>query len=447
MEGYRQAIDRVVTPRVILAFGWTLFFIYSYPGYMSYDSVWQLEQARHIEPRNEWQPPLMAYVWGLIDKIIAGPFPMLVIQSGTFLFGGWALLRHAMSERAAAIVAVVVLLYPANIVVMAVIWKDCQMAGFLLAAIPALMSPKRGWRITGYVLIFLATGYRYNAAAATLPIVLGLFAWGKTLSRRRRYGISLGLWFGITVASLVANGLVTEKRMHPWQVAAAPLDIVGTMRFATKQDDATILREYPDVPWALKQDIWRRILYSYRSINSYLEVTTLEDAVIKPPTTEAERDGISAAWKKLVTEHPIAFARHRVGVFWQQIKVRTGGDYGFWVGFTNADWGEQILEHKAKHSSLQQWWIENLVRYDHWFGLRVYVYFILLFAFLPFAWRYRLGFVVIASGILHELGLFLIAPAIDYRYSHWMVVCSILGGILVFVKRRQQRVARQSPAG
>jgi hypothetical protein len=436
-----DAIDRVFTARVILIIGWVVFFAYCYPGFMSYDSVWQLEQARGIEPRNEWQPPLMAWIWGLIDKVIAGPFPMLVIQSGAFLFGTAAILRHIMKPRAAAITASIVLLYPANLVVMAVIWKDCQMAGFLIASIACLLSEKRWHRVAGYFFIFLATGVRYNAAAATLPIVLGFFARGVVMSRKRRYLIATGLWFAITVLSLVANGLVTEKRMHPWQVAAAPLDIVGTMRFAKKLPDADYLRDMPDVQWVSKDQIWRRILYTYSPLNSYLEVTTSEDAIIAPPTTEEHRAAIADAWKQQVLAHPIAFMRHRLGVFYAQITATTGGPNGFWAEFANADWGEAILQHKVKHSGLQRFWIDSLVKYYKYFGLRVWVYFALLFAFLPMTRKNRLAFILVMSGILHEVGLLLIAPAIDYRYSHWMVYCCILAGIILVVTRARRRVA------
>ena len=63
-------LDRLVTARVILVAGWALFVIYAFPGYMSYDSVWQLVQARHLEPFNEWQPPMMALIWRGLDHVV-----------------------------------------------------------------------------------------------------------------------------------------------------------------------------------------------------------------------------------------------------------------------------------------------------------------------------------------------------------------------------------------
>src|SRR5204863_4843679 len=121
-------------------FGWLLFVVYSYPGYMSTDSVDQLLQARGANEIHDWYPPVMAVMWRVTDAIVAGPFPMLVIQSCAFLLGLAALLRHVLAPRRAAIVAAVVLLLPPVLTPMAVIWKDSQMAGFLVAGIACLLS-------------------------------------------------------------------------------------------------------------------------------------------------------------------------------------------------------------------------------------------------------------------------------------------------------------------
>jgi hypothetical protein len=49
--------------------------------------------------------------------------------------------------------------------------------------------------------------------------------------------------------------------------------------------------------------------------------------------------------------------------------------------------------------------------------------------------RDRLSFTLLVSAIFHELGLFLVAPTIDYRYSHWMVMATMVGSILLFMIR------------
>jgi hypothetical protein len=443
----REVLDRTFTPRVILVIAWLLFVIYAYPGYMSYDSVWQLMQGRGLEPRNEWQPPLMAWMWGVLDAIIAGPFLMLVLQSTAFLLGTWGVLKHVMSSRKAAIVTAIVLLAPANIVVMGVIWKDCQMAGYLLAATALLLSRRRGYRIFGYFLLFLATGVRYNAVAPTFPIVLGLFALyrEKPMSRIRRLVLATSVWFGITVAALLVNSMLVETKLYPWQTAGAPLEIAGVIRYGPTMTDQEILDATPGVPWLHKDRLQWRIRTNYRATNSYLDITNGKLAIIEYIKTEEQREAIANAWKNLVSEYPIPFARHRYAVLKANLRVHTGGAHGFWVGFTNADWGEKALSHKAHHGDLQRFWIEHLVDWDEWFGLRVWVYMVLSLAFLPLCKRSRLAFVLLMSGVLHMVGLLLLAPAIDYRYSHWMVVCTMIGGIVLFVTRLRRSTGEPAP--
>ena len=60
------------------------------------------------------------------------------------------------------------------------------MAGFLLAAIALLLSERRWQRIAGYALLFLATAYRYNAAAPTFPLILVMFDWQNRLPWLKR---------------------------------------------------------------------------------------------------------------------------------------------------------------------------------------------------------------------------------------------------------------------
>src|SRR5437588_4674599 len=98
-------------PRTILAIGFACFLLYAFPGYMSSDSVVQLVEARS-GVRTDLHPPLMAFEWGLLDAIVAGPVLMLCLQGLLGLVGLYTLLRRVVSPRAAAVTASVVLLFP-----------------------------------------------------------------------------------------------------------------------------------------------------------------------------------------------------------------------------------------------------------------------------------------------------------------------------------------------
>ena len=432
----RATIDRFATDRVILCLGWLVFLVYAYPGFMSYDSVYQLIQARHIDPVNEWHPPLMAFIWRITDNVIRGPFPMLVLQSVTFLLGLWSILGRVMSSRAAAITAVVVMLLPQNLPVMAVIWKDSQMAGFLLAGIALLLSDCRRRKIAGCVFLFLATGVRYNAAAPTFPILLLL--WGRQdRPWLKRYAIASALWLGITIASFVINGALVEKKTYPWHSSVALLDIAGTLRYAPKLDNDQLLRDSVGVPWLHTDQLSSRARKGYQPMNTFIDLTEGPFAMFVPPTTDAERSAIASLWKQLVFEQPAAFLRHRISVFGKLLHP----DAEVWYGFVNAEWGAKLLEHQASYSPLQLAWAEAMqVLYDTPL-VQPGIYFVLALALLPLARRQKHALVLLTSAVAHMLGLFVLSPAVDYRYSHWMILCTIVAGIILFVTRLRGKEA------
>jgi hypothetical protein len=358
-----------------------------------------------------------------------------VIQSTAFLLGARALLRRVMSDRAAAIVAVVVLLSPQNIAVMAVVWKECQMAGFLLAGAGALLSPSRRWRLAGYLFLFMATGVRYDAPAATLPIIVLLFGWERSLGRWRRLGLAIAAWVGITVAAFAIGRLLTEKETYPWHNRSAPVDIVGIVRYAAHLQNDDLLRDTQGVPWVHTDKIRVKVRKMYTPGISFLDVTQGPNKLIEAPASEAQREALTAAWETLLLEYPRAFLRHRLSMFVGGVEVPTGGDGGLWTKFTNTAWADGLLHHRASHGWVQQQWIGGTLVYDRWFGCRVLVYLLVALALLPMCRRDRLAFALLASGLLHELGLFLAAPAIDYRSSHWLVVATMIGAIALFVTR------------
>jgi hypothetical protein len=337
-----------------------------------------------------------------------------------------------MSPRAAAITAVVLLLLPQNLIVMAVIWKDSQMAAFLLASMAALLSDDRRWRVAGCGFLFLATGVRYNAAAATLPILILLWDHRRVLSPWRRWAIAIGLWLGITVSAVMISALLVEERKYPWETSSAPVDLVGTIRFAPKLTDEQILRDTAGVPWFYTDKLQVRTRTTYSPTNNFLEVTQTPKPLMDYIATDAHRTAIKRAWRTLVFAHPIAFLRHRIGVFDAQLESTAK----VWQWFVNADWGADLLRHDASYSKIQRAWLDVLDVLAPTELFRVRIYFWLLVLLVPLCWRDPKVRTIATSGLLYELSLFLVAPAIDYRYSHWLVVCAIITLILTIKLRR-----------
>src|SRR4030088_2811149 len=95
-----------------------------FPGYMSPDSVSQLSQGRAMT-FTDWHPPVMSFLWGLIDRIIAGPAGMLVLHNFMFWAGLGLFVHHLGFERAWAATAILLTgLFPPVLALLSTIWKD-----------------------------------------------------------------------------------------------------------------------------------------------------------------------------------------------------------------------------------------------------------------------------------------------------------------------------------
>jgi len=158
-------------PRTILAAGWLAFLVYAYPGYLTHDAAAELVAVRAGDVTTAH-----ALVWRVVDAVLAGPAGMLLVQSGLVLVGAYALLRRVLADRAAAVLAAGVLVFPPIGATVATISADALLPGLLVAG-AALLARERRWpRAGGLALVALACGMRDAALFAALPIVVVAFA-------------------------------------------------------------------------------------------------------------------------------------------------------------------------------------------------------------------------------------------------------------------------------
>jgi hypothetical protein len=402
---------------------------------MSTDSVDQLRQARGDIPIHDWFPPMMAFIWRWTDHVVAGPLPMLVLQSLLFLLGVDGILRRVTSPRAAAAIAVAVLLFPPVLTTMAVIWKDSQMCGYLMAGTACILSSDRRWRAVGLVLYALATAMRYNAPAAILPLVGLLLVWRHT-SGLRRYAVALAAWLAITTAAFAVSSLVVEEHTYPWVRSVALFDIVGTLRYAggkARDDDVRELLE--GAPLAVHDDFYRRLHAAYSPFN-YWPIVHDDVHIFNDPQTEAERDAVARDWLRVVRAHPWSYLVHRAHVFQGDLALIDDPiNDTAWTLFVSTPDQEDMIGHRAVHSWVQRTWGEVASWLGGTFLFRPHFYALLGLAVLGFCRHDRLAFALLASGLCYEAGLFFVTPGVNYRYSHCMVSMVVVATTVLVLRR------------
>lgn len=428
--------------------------VYAFPGHMTYDSLDHLREARS-GVYTDAHPPIIDLTWMAVDRIVAGPAGMLVIQSALLLAGLYGVFRRAFAPRPAAWWAAAVFVSPPVLATMAVIWKDCMMAGLLAVGTAGLGSTRRWARLGGLIAMFGAAAFRYNAFGATLPLVVLLFEWRPGMRWLPRHALSTAAWLATTLAAFGVNGALTDKQMHYWHSSLAVFDIAGTLADVDGElSDAELRAELAGTELLVDHDIHAavRAVYTPRSFAPLLSdpVHRLWSLPItgNEPAPQAQRDAIERAWWHVVTSHPWAYLRHRIAATGEALDVRVTRSMG---AVASRDPRSQFPTIVASLGLTEHWssaqlaMVRAMQLVSRWTPLFVpWIYAVLSLALLPLAWRQRDALAILLSGLVLEASLLPLSHTHDYRYSHWMAITTLVGSIMVAARRR--RAAREVAA-
>lgn len=429
-----------MTPHRIVIAGWLVFLLFAFPGFMTTESVDQMLDA-NVGHYSDWYAPSMSAIWRRVGYFIAGPSGMLVLQSGLFIAGAFSLLRRVLPERRAAIGAAAMLCFPPVAVTLAVVWRDAQLAGFLLAGAAALTSERRPLRVGGLLLLLLGATMRHGAVVAVLPLVLVLFRWRTGERRLVRAGIALGAWLAIVLgAHLVDRILLDDGDGYDRdEIARAQLDILGTVRYAESTSDAVLLTELEraglrDLPAELHAEV--RIVYRYPDL--HWRVLPMPES-----TDAARRAAIVRARDELRSSHPGAYLTHRGLQLRILLGLRNAEKWQpVYVKFVERPEHRLIAHHRATYSWVQSQLIGVAEEWPAFF-FRPYLYAFLAMVLVPFAIRRRNAFAgaLLASGLLYEIALGFTLAAPEYRHSHWMIACTAIAAVMLAAGRRGRPAA------
>jgi hypothetical protein len=433
-----QAVRRA-SPAAILLAGFAVFVLYAFPGYMSNDSVDQLLDARG-RAFSDAHPPIMAAEWSVLDLIVSGPILMLLVQGALFLWGLAALLRRVAGPRGAALLAVAVLLFPPVLTTMAVIWKDSQMAAYLLAGAAVVQSPRRGGRLVGLGLLTLACAFRYNAFAASVPLVGLLFEWRPGLAWWKRYAISGAAAALSVVAAFGLNRALTVHHVDAID-GVALADIAGVLNFGRDRTDTELREILRGLPLRSDTEIQARTrrLFSPRSAMAVFYGEESLFTQVGPQHHEA----VARAWRELVPGDRSAYLAYRLAGF-RELLGLSDSDLWFPVWFQFLGYPE--LRTRVNHNAAWSGFQVVTVAWAGWMAFdtplfRPYLYALLALGLLVVCCRDRLSLALLTSGLLYELSYLPAANTVDFRYSHWLVVCTCAAAVMLFVRRLGSRPA------
>ncbi|HTL31587.1 MAG TPA: hypothetical protein VL326_00605 [Kofleriaceae bacterium] len=428
---------RDLQPRTILLLGYTVFMLWAFPGYMSTDSVFQLAEARaaHFSDGN---PPLMAVEWMVLDRIVSGPILMLLLQSILFLGGLYLIFCRFVGKRAAAWTAIGVLLFPPVMTTVAVIWKDTQMAAYLVAGIAGLIQPNRKHRLIGLGLLLAACLMRHNALAAVAPLVGILFEWKNPIRWYKRLAL-------FVVAAVLALGALvgSSKLIARTHVRLTPVfyDILGMVAYGDESDDAKLREILRGTPLAVDHDIQERARSCFEKRGVW-RVVIGEDRLFDYPVNDAQWDALYRAWRELIARDPGAYAASHWAVFRLVLGIDERPRAPVYDLFVEVPDQRLKAEHASYPSRAQQY--AHRVLYflaDETPLFRPWIYAVVGLLLLPLFCRDRVTLALIISGLLYELSFVPPFAEPDFRYSHWMITTVVISAVLLFIQRRQRAKA------
>lgn len=414
----------------------------SYPGFMSYDSLEALRQAREQVEGGPY-PPFGMYVWRVLDAIWPGPTLMQFAQNGLLLFSFAYIVRKIRLPVYLQLVSIgIFALLPPILGIMLVVWKDVAVAACLLAAFAislfadARLAHRNLALGTVIVLLFSGMAYRYNAASAVFPLAAYL-AYGviRKGSERMRILKSLVAGTGLTLA-LFAMVLFVDSHRFPSLEKLRPTE---NMSYTQNYDLVGIsahapVSVYPDGSGGYVPVDYLRKIYDPVHLNKTMDNDHMH--LLHTP------ENVSAVWLQAIRQYPRAYFQHRSDVFGEFVDFHHRPVFypthpfvdanKFGITYTPTRLGNMTVDYVNKAA---QGWVS-----------RPWIYFDAGLAFLAILYLFKIRMyrleatVVYASGILYVLPMYFITPAADLRYSFWSICASVVVVILALTAIFRERI-------
>jgi hypothetical protein len=413
------------TPRQILCAGWIVFTLGAYPGYLTGDGILQLYTVRSGDYSD--YSPVMTAIWGALEYVMSGPFPMLALQSGLFLFGLQAVLARVVTPRAAALAAAGLLMLPPVYAVMAVIWPDALMAGALLAGFAGALDPRRSRKIAGALLIGIAIACRHELELAVIPLA---FAVVPAQVWWRRTAIAIGLALALSIVAGFANWALMIVDTHTSQELGY-VDLVGTMRRTKLKKIEVLDAAFAGLPFADHSTFKAQLLAGHDATN-WWSLTHGDKRMFELIGTDEQADALAADRRSAIRHHVKAYLVHRWAMIRALLEISGPGPQ------IVDDFGDfdllAPLHHRASSSDWQRGW-RAIVR---WTApvFRPWIWLVLAITAIILARRRPLLLALALSGVVYELVMFFLAPSGEVRYSHWLITTTSIVLAAIAIARK-----------
>ena len=399
-----------------VAFAWP-----SWPGYMSYDSLFAYEQARYGVGTSLW-PPLHTYMFIASRAVGADTWGVLIAQTFALLFGA-ALVVHSLIGRRAlawtlwAFFVGGLVFFPTLLGSMMAHWRDVPTGSFAVLGLGLWLQAARlrSWPllVLAVVAFGLSVGLRYNAFVLAAPALL-LMVWRPFLAAAPMAARAATLV--VVIAGLGLAWASTQWRLPDLVRLPDARNIAGTQLFDVIGISAcTGVNHLPRGVTNGQPITVAQIRRAYDP--RHLLMTTAAHPG-QPRMLETDAGGqVGPAWRRLIVQEPGCYLAHRSAVFAEQMgmlkeavfyPIHGGIDANaFGLKLAHPDLSTKVGDYVGKNA-------DDFARRPFW----LYVAAIVLgLAAAARARQHALLVLAVLAGVLaYPALLFIAGPAADARY-------------------------------
>jgi hypothetical protein len=421
----------------VLCFGLTIWAFY--PGFMSPDSNGNLTDGRQ-NVFSDINSPLMSYLWGKLDKIAAGPAPMLVLQNAVF-WSGCAVFWHATRKKSfwLGLCLILFALLPHIFSQLPVIWKDVGLGACLFFSTALLYSADKTKNKLALLVSSLFLFYGYAARLNALPAILPLAVWSGfifcrvfEIKKSKFLPIFAGVVYFVALSSAVyfVNWKITEgKTVYPFQ----QIYLYDLAAISAERNEAL----FPE--YVLRGENFSlenvKARYNERSAADLIfeNVPKQGDLPVLRLSSDAEQiTALRQKWLKAVSENPLVYVKHRGKIFAQLVGLSPSVTRPFWdLGFSGNP-PEFQREGNFATRILMNYFGLFQRPFAQTFFFRAFLWLLLCAYFLYGSVKNKLEgdweivFVLSISCLLFTFAYFPTTPSTEFRYLFWSAISSAI---------------------
>jgi len=413
-----------------------------FPGAMSGDSVDQWRQVQTPDQIGNWFPPIMVYLWILINKITYGPQGMLVFHYVFYFFSIYIFGKVFINKLSNRWIYIFFIgMFPPIFFLTGVIWKDVSLLVGIAMSIALLLlfekTRKKLFLIFSLIFFVYGISVRHNGLICSVPYSCYLVS---LLLKKdigcRSYYFCLSVFIMIICFFMTSTFLSNYKVKDVWKTyhfenAVFLWDLWGM----SIELDENIIPSY--VFNEKSQDLGVDTLKNYYNSQSNSIIFLMQFLTKKRfkkdfPNTQFKKDFVKA-----IIKHPVAYIKVRGRFTLYMLGYRLPIQpfifrvprfdkkhylYRFSKGleFSNPE-VIAVADKAAKYL------FYNTPLWRVWIYIVLALLQVIILVFCNRDKRDKKGLLLILSvGLIYWLPYPIISPATDFRFSNLTIFCSVL---------------------